>query len=32
VGRELDIPVVISHHKLIGRANYGRSAETLAII
>ena len=32
VGRELDVPVVISHHKVIGRANYGRSAETLAII
>ncbi|MFM8555259.1 MAG: N-acyl-D-amino-acid deacylase family protein [Betaproteobacteria bacterium] len=32
VGRELDVPVIISHHKVIGRANYGRSAETLAII
>lgn len=29
VGRELDVAVVISHHKLIGRANYGRSAHTL---
>lgn len=32
VGRELDVPVVISHHKVIGRANYGRSTETLDII
>ena len=32
VGRELGVPVVISHHKLIGRANYGRSIETLARI
>ena len=32
VGRELDIPVVISHHKVIGRANYGRSTETLDAI
>lgn len=29
VGRELGVAVVISHHKLIGRANYGRSAHTL---
>ncbi len=29
VGRELGVRVVISHHKLIGRANYGRSVETL---
>jgi len=32
VGRELDIPVVISHHKVAGKANHGRSAETLPFI
>jgi N-acyl-D-amino-acid deacylase len=32
IGRECDVPVVISHHKLIGPANYGRSGETLAFI
>lgn len=32
IGRELGVPVVISHHKLVGRANYGRSEETLALI
>jgi N-acyl-D-amino-acid deacylase len=31
-GRELGVPVVISHHKVIGTANHGRSAETLPII
>jgi N-acyl-D-amino-acid deacylase len=31
-GRELGIPVVISHHKVTGRPNHGRSAETLPII
>jgi N-acyl-D-aspartate/D-glutamate deacylase len=25
IGREVGVPVVISHHKLIGQANYGRS-------
>ena len=29
IGRELDVPVVISHHKVMNRANFGRSAETL---
>ena len=29
VGRELDVPVVISHHKVVGRKNHGRSKETL---
>jgi N-acyl-D-amino-acid deacylase len=32
IGREVGVPVVISHHKLIGQANYGRSTETLAFI
>ena len=32
VGRELDVPVVISHHKVVGTANHGRSAETLPFI
>lgn len=32
IGREVGVPVVISHHKLIGPQNYGRSAETLAFI
>jgi N-acyl-D-amino-acid deacylase len=29
VGREADIPVVISHHKVIGTPNFGRTEETL---
>lgn len=32
IGRALDIPVVISHHKVQGEPNYGRSAETLPFI
>ena len=32
VGREANVPVVISHHKLAGKANHGRSAETLPAI
>lgn len=32
VGAELDIPVNISHHKIIGARNQGRSRETLALI
>jgi N-acyl-D-amino-acid deacylase len=32
IGREVGVPVVISHHKLVGQANYGRSAETLSFI
>jgi len=32
IGRELGVPVVVSHHKVTGRANWGRSAETLARI
>ena len=32
IGRELDVPVVISHHKVVGVKNYGRSVETLDFI
>jgi len=32
VGRSATIPVVISHHKTIGRANFGRTAATLPVI
>jgi len=32
VGRELGVPVVVSHHKLAGKPNHGRSKETLPII
>jgi len=32
IGRELDVPVVISHHKLLREANFGRSAQTLPLI
>ena len=32
IGREVGVPVVISHHKVIGSRNYGRSEETLAVI
>jgi len=32
IGREVGVPVVISHHKVIGAANYGRSRETLEFI
>jgi N-acyl-D-amino-acid deacylase len=30
IGRSADVPVVISHFKVHGQANFGRSAETLA--
>jgi len=32
IGREVAIPVVVSHHKVLGTPNHGRSAETLPII
>jgi N-acyl-D-amino-acid deacylase len=32
IGREADIPVVISHHKCAGVRNFGRSEATLALI
>src|ERR1700704_1773939 len=32
IGRELGVPVVVSHHKGVGTPNHGRAAETLPII
>jgi len=32
IGQELDVPVVISHHKLMREANFGKSAVTLPLI
>lgn len=32
IGRRVNAPVVISHHKLTGSKNFGRSRETLAFI
>jgi N-acyl-D-amino-acid deacylase len=32
IGQTLDVPIVISHHKLAGKASHGRSWETLGII
>ncbi|MBC7436643.1 MAG: D-aminoacylase [Bdellovibrionales bacterium] len=32
IGRELDVPVVVSHHKAQGQPNFGRSKETLPLI
>ncbi len=32
IGRELGVPVVVSHHKVVGTPNHGRSAETLPAI
>jgi len=32
IGRELGVAVVVSHHKLAGKPNHGRSAETLPFI
>jgi N-acyl-D-amino-acid deacylase len=32
IGREVGVPVVISHHKVIGQSNYGRSKQTLDFI
>ena len=32
IGREARVPVVVSHHKCAGASNFGRSAETLAMI
>lgn len=32
IGRESNVPVIISHHKVIGKQNFGRSTETLAMI
>ena len=32
VGKAVGCPLVISHHKLIGRANHGRSEQTLSMV
>jgi dihydroorotase/N-acyl-D-amino-acid deacylase len=32
IGREARMPVVLTHHKVIGRAMWGKSTETLALI
>ena len=32
IGREAAVPTVISHHKVCGRANWGRTRETLELI
>jgi N-acyl-D-amino-acid deacylase len=32
IGQQAQVPVIISHHKCAGPANYGRSRETLAMI
>ncbi|MEM7194745.1 MAG: D-aminoacylase [Pseudomonadota bacterium] len=32
IGREADVPVLISHHKTCGRENWGRTRETLSLI
>jgi N-acyl-D-amino-acid deacylase len=32
IGREVGVPVVISHHKCVGKANHGRSRQTLALL
>lgn len=31
IGKTLNIDTIVSHHKLVGRRNHGRSAETLAM-
>src|SRR5262245_59828880 len=32
IGRSLAVPVIISHHKTVGRKNHGRTVETLKLI
>ena len=32
IGREVGVPVIISHHKVVGQNNFGRSIETLALL
>jgi N-acyl-D-amino-acid deacylase len=29
IARELGVPLIVSHHKVMGKANFGRTAETL---
>ncbi len=32
IGRAIHAPVIVSHHKCMGRANFGRSIQTLALL
>jgi N-acyl-D-amino-acid deacylase len=32
IGRTISAPVIVSHHKCLGRNNFGRSVETLALL
>jgi N-acyl-D-amino-acid deacylase len=32
IGKTLQVPTVLSHHKLVGKANHGRSLQTLAMV
>src|SRR5690606_28448494 len=32
IGKALDVRVILSHHKVVGVCNHGRSAETLEVI
>ena len=32
IGREVGVPVVVSHHKVVGTPNHGRSRETLPLL
>ncbi len=32
IGREVGVPVIVSHHKVVGVENFGRTRETLAYI
>jgi len=32
IGRETGVPTIVSHHKCMGRRNFGRSIETLALL
>jgi N-acyl-D-amino-acid deacylase len=32
IGRTIGAPVIVSHHKCMGRRNFGRSVETLALL
>jgi N-acyl-D-amino-acid deacylase len=32
IGKAVGCPLVLSHHKLLGRANHGRSVQTLALV
>jgi len=32
IGRAIDVPVIISHHKCQGKSNFGKSVETLALL